>query len=858
MTVFNLGTGRASTLKVQSAAIPVSMGQPALEPIRLSGHEGMNRLFEYELLLQTPDALNLVASEAADFDLDAFIGLDISCSIDLDGSGEFRPGTVGRSMDHIGAGTRQINALITKAVMLGEEGRHIQYALTLRPWLHLTTLSTNSKIYQNKTVVQILDEMLADYSYPVHKILYDTYPVRDYQTQFNETNFEFFERLCQEWGISYHFEHSEGKHRLVLSDAMGAYAKNPSEAYHEVEYHAPGWKVDAEYVHSFMPENRLTSGRYATRDYDYTRPRADLSASRRDPRPTGQADSEVYQWHADAGGSHYAQPKAGTAEANDPREEGSHLALLRMEALRTHGARAQGRGNLRGMVPGCTFRLQRHPRDKANAEYLILDTHFLIQDVAQNSQSQNAEPGHKAGWRVEVEFTAHPVKEPLRPALTQPKPRPGPQTARVVGPAGQNIWTDSLGRIKVQFPWDRMGENDQRSSCWVRVSSPWAGNQLGAMHLPRIGQEVLIEYVNNDADLPVCTARLHNQVNMPPWSLPDQAALSGYRSRELTHEGGNSAMGRSNHLILDDTIGEIQVQAKCDHQSSSLSLGRIVRIDDNAGRKDARGEGLELRTDGHAAFRSMMGTLITTYGRERAQAHVKDMGEAVHRFTQARDQHETLASLAQQHDVQDAKKDQETVSEQLKALNDEIKGGTAGPGEFPELTRPHLVLASAAAIAATAADNLHLASGAHLAATSGGHTSVSSGKSLLASAMDAIRLFAYNTGIRIFAAKGAVQVQAQDDMIELVAKKAIELISSTDWIRLKAKKGISFEAAESAFQIDAKGFQFFTPAAHHVWAGDHQTFGPKSLTPLLPELPTSVCIPCLLKAARSGSAIAKI
>ena len=363
-----LGAAGSRTLQIQSEAIPVALGRPALEPVRLSGREGLNCLFEYELLLKTPDDLNLGASGAADWNLDDFIGREIACSIQLDGSGSFIPGAVGASVDHVGAGVRQINALITDAALWGEEGRHVQYKLTLRPWLHLTTLSTDCKVFQNKTVVDILDELLADYVFPVDKRLFETYPIRDYQTQYNESDFEFFERLCQEWGISYHFEHSEGKHRLVLSDAMGAYGENDSEAYRQVEYHAPGWKVDAEYLHSFVPEHRLTSGRYSTRDYDYTRPRADLSTSRKDPRPTGQADGEVYQWHAGKAGSHYAQPRAGTAEANDPQDESRHLALLRMQALRTHGARSKASGNLRGMVPGCTFRLAKHPREKANAE----------------------------------------------------------------------------------------------------------------------------------------------------------------------------------------------------------------------------------------------------------------------------------------------------------------------------------------------------------------------------------------------------------------------------------------------------------------------------------------------------------
>ena len=161
------------TLSIQSEAIPLHLGRPALEPVRLLGCEGVNSLFSYELLLKTPDALNLLASNAADWDLDSFIGREISCSIELDGLGHFIAGAVGASVDHIGQGTRQINALITEASLWGEEGRHLQYKLTLRPWLHLATLSTDCKIFQNKTVVQVLDELLADYPFAVDKRLID-------------------------------------------------------------------------------------------------------------------------------------------------------------------------------------------------------------------------------------------------------------------------------------------------------------------------------------------------------------------------------------------------------------------------------------------------------------------------------------------------------------------------------------------------------------------------------------------------------------------------------------------------------------------------------------------------------------
>ena len=818
---------RARTLEISSAAIPSVLGRPALEPVRLSGREGVNGLFAYELILKTPDALNLGASGAMDFDLDAFIGKEIGCSIQLDGAGEFIPGAVGASVDHVGAGTRQINALITDACLWGEEGRHVQYKLTLRPWLHLATLTTDCRIFQNKTVVDILDELLADYAFPVDKRLIETYPTRDYQTQFNESDFEFFSRLCQAWGISFFFEHGGDRHRLVLIDNMGAYRKNDSAAYQEVEYHAPGWKVDAEYVHSFVPHNQLTSGKYASRDYDYTRPRADLSFGRSDPRPTGQADGEVYQWHAARAGSHCAQPRAGSADANDPQAEGRQLALLRMQALRTHGARAQASGNLRGMVPGCSFQLQKHPREKANAEYLILDTRLLIEDVAQDSQIPDAASGRKQHWKVELDFTAHPMAEPLRPALTQAKPfTRGPQSALVVGPAGQNLWTDELGRIKVQFPWDRLGQKNQHSTCWIRVSSPWAGNQLGGIQIPRIGQEVIVDFFGGDPDLPICTGRPYNQNNQPPWALPGQQALSGFRSRELTEEGGNSAAGRSNHLVLDDTAGKIQAQLKSDHQHSQLSLGHITRIEDNAGRKDPRGEGFELRTDGHGVMRAQDGLLITTEARSNAARHAKDLGETVARLTTGREQHEGLSESAQQAQAH-VKGDQDEVTRALKAQNDAIRGsGSASNGSFPELAEPHLVLASPAGIETSTAQSTHIASAEHNALTSGGHTSIAAAKSFLVSVKQAVRLFAYQTGIRLFAFGGDIDIKALKESINILAK--LDIVQIANKITITAKEELVLNGGGSTIRLNAACIEEATSGKHIEYAAVHSTVGPKN------------------------------
>ena len=809
------------TLRVSSPAIP-----DTFEAVRLSGTEGLNALFEYELLLKTPDALNFSFGPAADIDLDSLIGREVSCLIELDGAGE----------GLAGAGVREINGLVTDAQLWGEEGRHVQYKLTLRPWLHLGTLNSDCRIFQNQTVVEILDALLGDYAFPVDKRLGENYPVRDFQTQFNESDFAFFERLCQEWGISYHFRHRDGKHRLVLTDHLGAHEPMESEAYRRVEYHAPDWKIDAEYIHSFALHHQIASGRYTTSDYDYTRPKADLRTTNADPRPTGQADQEVYHWHHGQAGSHYAQPRAGT-RSNEPLSEGRRLARLRMSALRSHGARARAGGRLRGMVPGCIFQLEKHPREAANVQYLVLDTRFLIENVAQESERVDAAAHRRQQWRVEVDFVAHPVTEPLAPPLLRSKPfSRGPQIARVVGPEGENLWTDELGRIKVQFPWDRLGENNQHSSCWLRVSSPWAGNQLGGIHLPRIGQEVIVEFIGGDPDQPLCTGRVHNQMNLPPFELPAQAALSGFRSRELVPQGGNGAAGRSNHLVLDDTEQKIQAQLKSDHQSSSLSLGHVARIDGNAGRQDARGQGFELRSDAHGAIRAGQGLLITTEARANAKAHLLDSAETYERLVQARDLHDNVAREACNNKALQAD-DQALVAGALQAQNDAVKGEGAGnpaEGQFPELSQPHLVLASPAGIETTTQFSTHLASAEHTAITSGRHTSIASGDSLLGVALQAIKLFAAQKGMKLVAAQADIDIQALNNCIHMLAKDEITI--RADKIRIEAATELHLDGGGSYANYKGAGIESGTTGPHVRHASVHGMVGPSSTgRPSLPE-----------------------
>jgi type VI secretion system secreted protein VgrG len=802
---------------------------------RLCGEEGVDGLYCYSLTLKTPDSANFAPGQASNMNLDGFIGKEISVQVELADAG---------------GGVREINALVTEARFLREEGRNAYYELTLRPWLYLATLRSDCKIYQDMTVVELLDDLLAGYGFPVKKALSGSYPKRDYQTQYNETDFDFFARLCEEWGISYYFEHEDGVHRLTLVDEMSAWQKNPNARYQQVKFHVDDEQAEEEYLDALVPMRRITSGKYATRDYDYMRPRADLSVGQSDPRETAQNDYEIFDWHAVRGGRHYVQPKAGPGQAsNEPLSEGDLLTKLRMQAQKSQGWRAKGGGALRGMVAGHTFQLVEHPADAANVEYLILHTRLLVEEVAEESQSGSAgRKGNKSTeqlpeklrrqeWHVRVDVELHPMQEVYRVYPTRMKPvAAGPETALVVGPEGENIWTDELGRIKVQFHWDRYAQKDENASCWVRVSSSWAGNQLGGLHLPRIGQEVIISYLEGDPDLPVCTGRVSNQANLPPWRLPDQQALSGFRSRELVAGGGNAASGKSNTLILDDSEGKIQGVLRSDHLSSQLTVGYVTRIEDYEGRKDGRGEGFELRTDGHGVVRSGAGLYVTTQARVNAEGPMKDMAETVDRLEQGKKQQETLAEVGNTFEADLG--EQNTVAQKLKEANEAIKGeGSTDEkaGKFPEFKEAHLVLASAQSLHVTSERSTQVVAGDHFALTSGRHVSLSIGKRFLASVTDGVRYFVRQAGMKFIAAADDIDIKALKDNLNLFAK--LEIKEEANRITLKAKEEILIAGGGSYIRINASGIENGTPGTWSSYASNHVFAGPKSLAVSLPSLP---------------------
>ena len=489
----------------------------------LGGTETVGELFTYSIKLKTPDILNLgYVSPAANLQLKPMVGKDLCVNIELDGGGK-----------------RYISGLVTAARVAGHQGRSVVYELRLEPWLKILTHTSDYKAFQNKNVVEILDEVLDEYPWPVEKRLVENYPTRAWQVQYGETDFDFVQRLMQEWGIYWWFEHSENSHMLVLADAINGHKACPDSPL--VEWHQEGLKLDKEFIHTITANESLRSGQWVLNDFDFMKPRSLLKSTVANPRETGLAEYEHYEWPGDY----------------FTKSEGEMLTRIRMEEQRSPGSRVQGSGNIRTLMTGFTFILENYPTAEVNREYLLVQTTLFIQDNAQHS-------GQEQHFSYSTSFELHPTSEVYRPQRTLSKPHTkGPQSAIVTGPAGQEIWTDKYGRVKVQFGWDRYGKNDENSSCWVRVSYPWAGKGFGGIQIPRIGQEVLVDFKNGDPDLPIIVGRTYNQDTMPPWGLPGAATQSGFYSHTI---GGGPT--NANALRFEDKTGgeEIWLHAEKDQR----------------------------------------------------------------------------------------------------------------------------------------------------------------------------------------------------------------------------------------------------------------------------------------------------
>lgn len=699
--------------------------------------------------------------------------------------------------------------------LLKSDGGISFYQATLGPWLKYLSLSKDNFLFHNMTLQEQTDLIFTDYNASAEwdcRVNGEDLVMTD-ACQFNESDHNYLSRRWEAAGWLYWYEHYATGHRLVLSDDSTSAPQ--IDGIPEIAFQHHGGSRDEDGIRKWSPAQQIMPSSVTATSFDFKNPLQDglnISTSPTINQQGSVPNIESYEYVGAVGFKNH--------------KDGDRLTRLRMEEIEAAAKHFDGVGNNRYMQPGRSFCLTGHfdhfgNRGTQQNESLILQVHH----VASNNYLQQADvPANYSNtfrcirrlipWRPGRGFSSTDTK-----ILA-------PQTATVVGPAGpDSIHTDEYGRIRIQFHWDRIGSNDERSSAWVRVSSSWAGAHLGAVTIPRVGSEVMVQFLNGNPDRPIVTGSLFNEWNMPPWQLATQQALTGLRSRELTPNGGNSAGGRSNHLILDDTNARIQAQLKSDHQHSQLSLGHITRIEDNAGRKDARGEGWELASNAWGVARAGKGMLITTEARNNAVSTVKDMGETVARLTAARDLQEAQAGAAEQNGAQEKSGQQAEIAAVIKAQNDAIKGAN---GDYPELSQPYLVLASPAGIALSTAQSTHIASSQHTAVTTGKSLAIASGESLFASVRQTFRLFVQRAGMKMIAAAGDIDMQALTNSINILAK--LNITQTANRITITAKEEIIINGGGSYVKLNAQGIEHGSNGPFIAHAATHSFIGPKNLS----------------------------
>ena len=429
---------------------------------------------------------------------------------------------------------RFVNGIVSRFEYVGEGTRLARYECEVVPLVWLLGLRVTSRIFQNLTAIEIVKQVMADSGIPADTIDWRTTrePVkREYCVQYRESEWNFISRLMEEEGIYYYFTHVELAHKIVFADNKAAHVAIPGTA--TIPFRPPSQMVQGEeYVSHLRSSRQVRPGGVMLKDFTFEDPKRDMKALKTAPL---NKELEIYDYPGEF------QLKA----------DGETLADIRLGELQAQLATFQIKSIVRNMIPGFRFTLEDHPRDTCNIEYLITSvTHqgsqpsTLEEEAIREDNAPNYENFVEA---IPQAVLFRPRRVTRRPVVE------GPQTAIVVGPSGEEIYTDEYGRVKVHFHWDREGVFDEKASCWIRVSQGWAGGKYGMFFLPRIAHEVIVDFIEGDPDQPIITGRVHNKDEMPPYKLPDEKTKSTIRTASSKEQKG------ANELRFEDKAGSEQI-----------------------------------------------------------------------------------------------------------------------------------------------------------------------------------------------------------------------------------------------------------------------------------------------------------
>lgn len=424
--------------------------------------------------------------------------------------------------------TRYFDGVLTDARWLGHRDSYYIYKLTLRPWFWLLTKNANCRIFKDKSAPDIISEVLGEHDFADYrKKLTESYDPIHYCVQYRESDYDFCCRLMEEFGISYFFEHEDGKHTMILADAKSSYSPITGDS--SIPFIPLGGdsQRDEEHLYHWVPSRQFRTGKFAVNDYDFEKPGASLKADR------------------DAGSAY----RAGSLESYDypgrytEQDKGTQFSKIRLEAEQAADRRIETAGEVPRLFAGGLFTLKDHPHGPQNREYLVIRaSHQIITEQYRSGSSGSQDEAYSGTY--DVLSTDVPFRTPARTG----KPRiPGPQTAKVVGQG--EIDVDEYGQIMVEFHWDR----DKTQSRRVRVAQVWSGKQWGGIYIPRVGQEVIVQFLEGDPDQPIVIGTVYNADNMPPYSLPGEKNKAGIKSDSTVGGGGY------NEFVLDDSKGQEEI-----------------------------------------------------------------------------------------------------------------------------------------------------------------------------------------------------------------------------------------------------------------------------------------------------------
>ena len=474
------------------------------------GREALSTAYSFELLLIYDDA---------GVELKSMMGQHVTIEIELSD-----------------ASPRYVAGYVTRFASAGSDGGLARYTATIRPWFAMLENRFDTRIFQDNTVEEIVTQVFALCpGISLHEFRL-TKPQKRYTyiTQYRESDFNFVQRLLEEEGMFYYFEHSAEGHTMVICDDSTTLVALPEQP--QIRFHTAAVTELADSITDWKGTRQLQASKIAVQTFDYRQPNNRLPVAMNSLNQQGNVENfEIYDFPG--------QYTHGTYD------DGEAIVRRRVEALELRGKCFNGAGNCRAMRPGYTFELLQHyDHDLGSAE----DRQFLLMAVESEGHN-NYLTGHRASYYNN--FSCVRKKIVFRPQLSTPRPTiSGPQTAIVVGPPGEEIFTDELGRVKVQFHWDRNGQYNDQSSCWVRVAQSGASGGFGSMQLPRVGDEVVVVFLDGNPDRPLIMGSLYNSQNTPPWSLPANKTQSGFLTRSMKGRGANA-----NFFRFEDKAGAEQV-----------------------------------------------------------------------------------------------------------------------------------------------------------------------------------------------------------------------------------------------------------------------------------------------------------